>query len=120
MLAYMDDERYLHGSFWIETVGWASFSGARMECPEEVFTHQLETPCPVSGEAWAQNAGKIDLNPSGMGVSGSGVYFNPNTAGLEGFGWNSGIGWVPIFTNIEYDATQADPSRPITRADAPP
>lgn len=102
-----DENGVLTGSFFLGTVGWATFnhgSGswqAKINCPNTALTGSVNDKtlvCPVSGAAWSPNAGWIILNKDYI-WSGSGVYFNPNSFALEGFGWSRSLGYIPFFSN---------------------
>lgn len=106
--AGIDTQGYLSGYFWAGKVGWGTFNypseeAARILCSDEVFRNPGLT-CPVTGYAWLQNAGWINL--SGATIDGgSGVYYNPATGHIEWFGYSAALGWVPFY---------ADASSPIT------
>lgn len=113
-LATFDAQMNLSGSFWIGTVGWATFlPGAKMNCALDVFTSGIGDPCYVTGNAWSKNAGYIILGSGSIGGGHSGVYLNPNIGGLQGFGWSKTLGWVPIFTNVVIDDRDNTSPNPV-------
>ncbi len=97
----VDVDGNLSGSFWLGNVGWGTFNHTTSEerpkilCSDEVFRNPGMT-CPVSGYAWSQNAGWIILSGA-LIDGGSGVYYNPATAHMEGFGFNAALGWIPFY-----------------------
>ena len=97
----VDVDGNLSGSFWLGNVGWGTFNHTTGEerpkilCSDEVFRNPGMT-CPVSGYAWSQNAGWIILSGA-LIDGGSGVYYNPATAHMEGFGFNAALGWIPFY-----------------------
>lgn len=108
---YIDDKGILHGSFWLENAGWATFDGttptAQITCPEDVL--RTSEKCLASGYAWSENAGWILLGKNDIGESFEGVYYNPKTSNLEGFGWSSNLGWVPFFSGKNIDDSNENP-----------
>ena len=66
--------------------------------------------CPVHGCAWSQNAGWIVLSGSMIeGATYTGVYYNPSTALIEGFGWSRALGWVPFYAKTDNQELGTDP-----------
>lgn len=39
----------------------------------------------------------------------SGVFLNPKTALLEGFGWSNSLGWVPFYAKTDAQELGTDP-----------
>lgn len=114
----------LTGSFWMGTVGWATFGhnvGAQkptINCPAGVLTGSLSNSgviCPISGAAWSQGAGWIVLGGNDIGGGHKGVYFSPHNANLEGFGWSRSLGWVPMFSGVNIN----DENKPVTPGTPP-
>lgn len=120
--ATKDQDGYLSWYFWLGNVGWWTFnqtdaSGvplcrAQIRCPANIFQNPDQL-CPVHGCAWSQNAGWIILSGSSIsdaavGVM-SGVFLNPKTALLEGFGWSNSLGWVPFYAKTDAQELGTDP-----------
>lgn len=40
------------------------------------------------------------MSGSDIGATYTGVYYNPNTALIEGFGWSKWLGWVPFYSEV--------------------
>lgn len=79
------DMNNLTGQFYLETVGWATFSpGAQIIAPASGRANDMWT---VIGTANSVNAGQIDL---------SGVKYDPVNKKLVGYGINNGVGKVPF------------------------
>jgi hypothetical protein len=116
-MAYRDQDGYLSGAFWLGNVGWSTFSAtnwgvplcqARIVCPTDILTNTGKV-CPVHGCAWSQNAGWIVLSGSLIDTSQTGVYYNPSTALIEGFGWSRALGWVPFYAKTDNQELGLDP-----------
>lgn len=75
--------------------GVSGVDRAQILCTDEV----LRNPglvCPATGYAWSQNAGWIML--SGATIDGgSGVYYDPASGLVKGFGHTHALGWIPFF-----------------------
>ena len=77
------DGYFLTGTFWIETIGTATFApGTMLVAP----TTRLDDPWTINGSIDSL-AGKIYL---------TGVLYLPNENILVWSGWNNGIGYVPF------------------------
>lgn len=106
------------GTFWIGNVGWTSFShdipGQEMviQCPDDILNIATQL-CYISGAAWSKNAGWIIFWSGALG-SGSGAYYNPNTASISGWGWNRWLWWVPLWSGLSGSlAFSASPIAPL-------
>jgi hypothetical protein len=95
-LASIDGAGYLSGVFWLGNVGWTTFNHgdstcvARIVCPDDVLTHPNQS-CPVHGCVWSHNAGWIIMSGSNIGLGYTGVYYNPKSTLIEGFGWSQSL-----------------------------
>lgn len=79
------DGYLLTGTFWIETIGTATFSpGTMLIAP----TTRLDDPWTINGTV-DSNAGKIYL---------TGVLYLPNDNILVWSGWNNRIGYIPFWS----------------------
>jgi len=121
-MPYFEADGRLYGSFWIGTAGWTTFSSGSTSYAQIIFGSGLfqstgaQALAYVTGAAWSPNAGWIALGKDAIDTGSGGVYYNPNKAGLEGFGWNTGLGWVPIFTNVDIDDREDDSPNPTVGA----
>ncbi len=43
------------------------------------------------------------------GATYTGVYYNPSTALIEGFGWSRALGWVPFYAKTDNQELGTDP-----------
>lgn len=105
-LVTLDSQRNLSGSVWLGSAGWATFTGASIECQQDVYTQ--ETVCSATGYLWSETSGWIVLGKNALGESHSGVYFDQNTQRLQGFAWSRGLGWVPLVTGVSIDDKASD------------
>ncbi len=90
---------YLTGIFWLETVGWATFSDV-WAWPVVVVSpgtgSNIRDPWYLSGYAWSDNAGWISLNHGESYASW--VWFFPDTTSIAGYAWNDNIWWISFAT----------------------
>jgi hypothetical protein len=73
-------ESILTGSYWMDTVGWTTFSGV-------TFVPIGQNIWSLSGYAWSESAGWIDFSEA--------TYHLSNTS-FSGYAWNDGIGWIDM------------------------
>ena len=76
---------------------------ARVLCDDQVFKN-TSTVCPLTGFIWTENAGWLALSGSWTG-DGSGVYYNPSSGLIEGFGHSEALGWVPFYASTSTPLT---------------
>ncbi len=98
---YIDEDFYLHGSFWSSNAGWITFDHADpavtlpyIDCPADVLSWGLL--CDAHGYAWSENIGWIHLGDDSSIASISSLQYNPDTLNFLGFGYSSDIGWIPF------------------------
>jgi hypothetical protein len=108
--AGIDTDGYLSGRFWLGNVWWGAFDHgiasvdrAQVLCDDQVFKDP-NTTCPLTGYAWSENAGWISLSGSWIDW-GSGVYYNPASGLIEGFGHSSALGWIPFYATTSTPIT---------------
>lgn len=106
----IDTDGYLSGRFWLGNVWWGVFDHgvvsvdrAQVLCDDQVFKDP-NTTCPLTGYAWSENAGWISLSGSWIDW-GSGVYYNPASGLIEGFGHSSALGWIPFYATTSTPIT---------------
>lgn len=76
-----------------------------MLCDDQVFKNP-NVVCPLTGYAWSENAGWIAF--SGAWIDGgSGVYYNPASGLIEGFGHSEALGWIPFYATTSTPLTIA-------------
>lgn len=83
--------------------GVASVDRAQVLCDDQVFKDP-NTTCPLTGYAWSENAGWISFSGSWID-GGSGVYYNPASGLIEGFGHSSALGWIPFYATTSTPIT---------------
>lgn len=92
----------LTGTFWVETVGWATFSdvwsGPVCIIPP-IDGKNIRSDWTLSGYAWSENAGWIKLNPGETFASG--VIYLPDTNSFTGFAWSDTLGWISFAASSE-------------------
>ena len=72
---------YLTGIFFLQTVGWATFSDVGMGGAEIIPpVNSIRDPWYLSGYAWSENAGWMKLNHGESYASG--VWYIPDTMSL--------------------------------------
>ncbi len=76
----------LSGYFWIGTIGWASLENVNFS--QSGTNPASIDPYYLSGWAWSDYAGWIDLSETGR------VIWDPSSSGFSGYAWNDGIGWI--------------------------
>jgi hypothetical protein len=102
--ATIDESWFLSGYLWLGNAGWATFNHedatcrAQIVCPEDILQNPNQI-CPIHGCIWSQNSGWLVLSGS-MIPWYTWAYYNPNTALIEGFWWNRGLGWVPFYSEV--------------------
>lgn len=106
---YITSSGYIHGVLWIGNAGWASFDHGntddgwiwipKVNCPDDILIKSTQT-CPITGAVWNSNIWWIVMNNNTNQV-GSGVYYNPNSGNIEGWGWNRELWWVPFWSNLK-------------------
>ncbi len=85
---------YLTGIFWMETVGWTTFSESAVTMIPPPPGSNVRDPWYLSGYAWSPNAGWISLNH--WETYASWVWYMPDTRHLVGYGYSPTLGWLPF------------------------
>ncbi len=86
---------YLTGIFFLQTVGWATFSDVGMGGAEIIPpVNSIRDPWYLSGYAWSENAGWMKLNHGESYASG--VWYIPDTMSLTWFAWSNTLWWIPF------------------------
>lgn len=100
------------GNFWLGNVGWVTFNHgiggeeAIIQCPNNILNLATQL-CYISGAAWSENAGWIIFGSGAIGT-GSGAYFDPNTASISGWWWNQALGWIPMRSGLSWSLAYDD------------
>lgn len=116
---YIDSQWFIHGGFWVWSVGWISFNHGnstekvKISCPANILDKTYIDVCPVSGSVWSRNAGWISLDKNKNTATNSGVYFSPKYWNIQGFWYNKWLWWVPLITGIHLLDCEADPTLPV-------
>lgn len=115
--ATRDRDWYLSWFFWLGNVGWSTFNQLdgttplcrpRVVCPDNILQNPSQF-CPIHGCVWNQNAWWIIMSGSMIDMSNTWVYYNPNTALIEGWWWSRALWWVPFYAKTESQELGIDP-----------
>lgn len=104
-VATIDEAGYLSWYFWLGNVWWGTFSHGVATCRPQIVcpTDILRNPnqyCLIHGCGWSQNAGWLILSGTSVWAWYTGVYYNPQSALIEGFAWSRWLGWVPFYADM--------------------
>jgi hypothetical protein len=87
-------EASLTGIFWLQSVGWSTFSESVVILVPPPAGANVRDPWYLSGYAWSPNAGWIALSHGESNASW--VAFIPDTKQLVGYGYSNNLGWIPF------------------------
>ncbi len=104
-VATIDEAWYLSWFFWLWNVWWGTFSHWVATCRPQIVcpTDILRNPnqyCVIHGCGWSQNSWWMIMSGTSIGGTYTGVYYNPQSALIEGFAWSRGLGWVPFYADM--------------------